>query len=164
MIFKVERLVSEGVKMKKLRIYVDTSVVGGCFDDEFKIESRKLFDEIRSNKFELIVSDLLIDELRAAPRRVREVIQKIPAEFVEEVYINAECRQLRDAYLENEVITKKHIVDAEHVAVAVVHNSDLILSWNFKHIVHLDKIRGFNSVNIEQGYSMIDIRSPKEVV
>lgn len=150
--------------MKKLRIYVDTSVIGGCFDDEFKVESRKFFDEIRCNKFQLIISDLLIDELRAAPKRVRDLIQQIPSEFVEEVYIDEECRQLRDAYLKNKVVTENHSADAEHVAVAVVYNADLILSWNFKHIVHLDKIRGFNAVNIEQGYSMIDIRSPREVV
>lgn len=54
--------------------------------------------------------------------------------------------------------------DAFHVALAIVHGADLIVSWNFKHLVHVDRIRAFNSVSVQMGYNTIDIRSPKEVV
>ena len=55
-------------------------------------------------------------------------------------------------------------VDAQHIALATVCRADLVVSWNFKHIVHYEKIRGFNSVNLREGYGMVDIRSPREVV
>jgi hypothetical protein len=71
---------------------------------------------------------------------------------------------LRDAYLAAGVVGAASENDAHHVALAAVARADLIVSWNFKHIVHVDKIRRFNAVNLIEGYGMIDIRSPLEVV
>ena len=78
--------------------------------------------------------------------------------------MSGEAVQLRDAYLEAEVVGGTHGNDAYHVALATVARADLIVSWNFKHIVHFDKIRGFNAVNLREGYLPMEIRSPREVV
>jgi hypothetical protein len=150
--------------MKKLRIYIDTSVVGGCLDEEFQKESRALFAMAARGEIVLIVSDVLADELELAPERVRTVLASVPEGSLEFVEASGEAAALRDAYMAAEVVGPAQAYDAHHVALATVAKADLIVSWNFKHIVHFEKIRGFNAVNLREGYLPVDIRSPQEVV
>jgi predicted nucleic acid-binding protein len=146
------------------RIYVDTSVIGGCCDDEFADESRRLLDLAAKGDVILLISDLMTAELLGAPLPVQRVLGAIPPAGVEEVRASDESRALRDAYLAAGVVGPTHINDAHHVALATVARADMIVSWNFKHIVHYDKIRGFNAVNLREGYGAIAIYSPLEVV
>jgi predicted nucleic acid-binding protein len=146
------------------RIYVDTSVIGGCCDEEFADESRKLLALAAKGGAILLVSDLVIAELMAAPLAVQQVLTRIPPAGMEEVRASDNSRALRDAYLAARVVGPAHINDAHHVALATVARADMIVSWNFKHIVHYDKIRGFNAVNLREGYDAIAIYSPLEVV
>ena len=150
--------------MKQLRIYLDTSVIGGCLDDEFSTESRALIDMAKKGQAILLVSDILVDELEQAPEEVKNEFSSLSADYLEPIFRSEETERLCKAYLEAEVVGKNHENDAHHVAIATVAKADVIVSWNFKHIVHLDKIRGFNAVNVREGYSLIDVRSPKEVV
>ncbi len=62
------------------------------------------------------------------------------------------------------IVGKRYTTDAFHVALATVAGADVIVSWNCKHIVHLEKIRGFNAVNLLNGFANIEIRTPEEVV
>jgi hypothetical protein len=150
--------------MKKLRIYADTSVFGGCFDEEFQVESRKLFDAVRGGAFILVVSDAVLAELQGAPRKVRDIARGLDPATVEFVAITTEVENLRDAYLSAGVVGPDSREDAEHIAIAVVSGVDLVASWNFKHIVHYDKIAGYNAVNLLNGYRPVQIFSPKEIV
>ncbi len=77
--------------------------------------------------------------------------------------VSNEIRELAEKYIERKIISKKFFDDATHIALATVANVDLLVSWNFKHIVHFEKIRLFNSVNLELGYGEIKIYSPREV-
>ena len=148
----------------KLRIYVDTSVIGGCLDIEFDRESQALLQMVRDKQVVLLVSELLGIELRRAGPAVRAVLAPLPAGQIENVPITPESLHLRDAYLAASVVGPRHANDAHHIALATVARADLVVSWNFKHIVHWDRIRLFNAVNLREGYSPIDIRSPREVV
>jgi hypothetical protein len=148
----------------KLRIYIDTSVVGGCRDQEFAEPSRALFEMARRGEITLLLSELLTKELTLAPAEVRAVVADVPPEQLEVVPLYPEAECLRDGYLQAGIVGPAAAEDAHHVALATVARADLILSWNFKHIVHVDKIRLFNAVNLMQGYGAIDIRSPLEVV
>jgi hypothetical protein len=150
--------------MKKLRIYIDTSVMGGCFDKEFFEDSIALFDMARKGKIILLVSELLVAELDNAPDRVLQLFKTLSDDVVERIDISEDALNLRDKYIKDKVLGHASENDALHVAIASVHNADMIVSWNFKHIVHYDKIRGFNAVNIREGYGIIAIHSPKEVV
>jgi predicted nucleic acid-binding protein len=149
---------------KTLRIYVDTSVVGGCFDDEFYEDSLALFEEIKAGKFRLVISSLTTKELERAPEKVRQVLAEIPSEMVEVIPDSPEIIQLRDAYLSANVVGPASSADAQHIAAASVAEVDMVVSWNFKHIVHYDKIAGYHGVNLLQGYKQIFIYSPKEVI
>ncbi|MGQ9651045.1 MAG: hypothetical protein ACUVXJ_13125 [Phycisphaerae bacterium] len=150
--------------MKTLRIYADTSVIGGCLDDEFADPSRKLIGMARAGRIVLLLSDILASELVLAPAGVQDVFARLAGPYVEAVESSLESRQLRDAYLAAKVVGAAQTGDAHHVALATVVRADLIVSWNFKHIVHYDKIRLFNAVNLREGYPPIDIRTPWEVV
>ena len=80
------------------------------------------------------------------------------------VPVEAPTLQLQQKYLEAGIVTAKSTEDALHVAIASVSGCDLIVSWNFKHIVHFDKIPKYNAVNVLNGYGQIGIYSPLEVI
>jgi len=146
------------------RVYVDTSVIGGCLDEQFAEESKALLEMARRGEIRLLVSDVVIQELEQAPAEVRHVLAGLPVEAVEYLSRSEESKALRDAYEKAGVVGRDGSLDAHHVALATIARADLIVSWNFKHIVHVEKIRGYNSVNLWEGYPAIDIRSPREVV
>lgn len=150
--------------MKRPRLYIDASVIGGCFDEEFAEESEALLRMAQEGRAILVVSDVLALEMEFAPARVRERFGSLPAGFLEPVLRTSESEQLRDAYLEAGVLGPQSGNDAHHVALGTIARADVLVSWNFRHIVHLEKIRGFNAVNLREGYGTIDVRSPREIV
>ncbi|MEJ2067708.1 MAG: PIN domain protein [Deltaproteobacteria bacterium] len=148
----------------KPRVYIDTSVVGGCFDEEFAFWSLKLFDEFRVGDKTAVVSDLTRHELESAPKNVKGVILSLPERSIENIFLTDEAEQLASVYLSNGVVGKKHIADAQHIAIASVEKVDVLVSWNFQQIVNLDRIHAFNAVNLMLGYPLLEIRSPREVI
>lgn len=148
----------------KQRIYIDTSVVGGYFDEEFKEATIKLFERLENNEIIFVVSDLLDLELLNAPAQVREHLQKYPANKFQRVELTEEVIKLADRYITENVVGKTSLEDCRHIALATINKVDVLVSWNFKHIVNLDRIKGYNSVNLRYGYSIIEIRSPKDLV
>lgn len=149
--------------MRKYRIYIDTSVLGAIFDDEFKETTLAFFEQSRHGKFDIVVSALVEDEIADAPLNVRDFYDSI-VEYAEIIAPSRQAILLQQAYLKAEVITSKWMDDALHVATASVAECDIIVSWNFKHIVHFDKKRMYNAVNILNGYNSIDILTPAEVI
>jgi predicted nucleic acid-binding protein len=148
----------------KQRIYIDTSIVGGYFDEEFKEATIKLFERLDNNEIIFVVSDLLDLELINAPQQVRELLFNYPANKFQRIELTEEAINLADKYIDEKVVGKTSLEDCRHIAMATIHKVDVLASWNFKHIVNLDRIKGYNSVNLRLGYSMIEIRSPKDLV
>jgi hypothetical protein len=148
----------------KKRIYTDTSVIGGCLDVEFEDGSNALFETFNSGTNLIVVSNLTLIELENAPQSVKEVLQKVPVEFIEYLEFSEEANNLAETYLQDGVVSKKSRVDAQHIAIATINRTNVLVSWNFKHIVNLDKIHGYNAVNLKLGYPMIEIRTPIEVL
>lgn len=148
----------------KFRIYVDTSVIGGCLDDEFSDESNRLLAAAKRGKITFVVSDVVLRELLKAPKEVRDIYESIPDESIELLPQNLEAIKLAEAYVAAKVVTIKSQNDAVHVAYATISRVDAIVSWNFKHIVRLDRMKGYNRVNFEKGYGALEIISPKEVI
>jgi predicted nucleic acid-binding protein len=148
----------------KQRIYIDTSVIGGCEDREFEEWSRKLFSEFSEGLRVAVVSDLTLRELENAPVSVRQLIDAIPPTAVERVTLSEEAEELARLYLEEGVVSTRHLVDAQHIAIATIERVDVLVSWNFKQVVNLRRIQAFNAVNLKSGHPMLEIRSPREVV
>jgi predicted nucleic acid-binding protein len=146
------------------RIYIDTSVVGGYFDEEFMEATKMLFQRLENGEVKFVVSDLLDLELIQAPAHVKKLLFKFPISYFERVELTEEAIKLADTYIEEKVVGKISLEDCRHIAMATIYKVDVLASWNFKHIVNLDRIKGYNSVNLRMGYTMIEIRSPKDLV
>ena len=149
--------------MRRIRVYVHPSVFGATQDDEFAEPSRRFFERVKAGEFTVLVSAHTVDELQLAPEQVRQVLADLPDGCVERVTSGEEVEQLGEAYIEAGALGKGAAIDARHVAAASVAGADLILSWNFKHIVCFERIRIFNGVNVLKGYRTLDIRSPLEM-
>ena len=149
-------------KSKAIRVYADTSVYGGVFDREFAAASRRFFEEVRRGRFCLLVSAVVRDEIAAAPKTVVDFFDTLRP-VAEEVPVTGEAVALQQSYIQAGVVGDRWQADALHVALATVAGCDLIVSWNFKHIVHFDKIGGYNAVNKRDGYGVLGIHAPPEV-
>ena len=152
-----------GISIPPLRIYTDTSVIGGCFDEEFAEHSNRLMDQARAGFVRLLISDTVLDELAAAPPSVRQLLADVPDPCIEYVAITQQVRQLAHAYIQAGILGPRWGDDATHIAAATLAKADAIVSWNFKHIVRLDRIRLYNEVNVKHGYTPLTILSPMEV-
>ena len=122
--------------MKRQRIYIDTSIVGGFFDKEFE----------------------------NAPSNVKYLLDNFDKNFLERVIATDEVSELADKYIAENVVGKTSLDDCKHIALATINKVDVLVSWNFKHIVNLERIKGYNGVNLKMGYSIIEIRNPKDLV
>ncbi|MEK0369484.1 MAG: type II toxin-antitoxin system VapC family toxin, partial [Nitrosopumilus sp.] len=125
--------------MINISVYADTSVFGGIYDDDFQDESKEFFEEVKRGRFTLITSAVVRAEIEPAPEKVKNYFNDM-LEFAEIVDVSKEALQLRDAYLKAGIVPPKYSNDALHVALASVSTCSLIVSWNFKHIVHFEKI------------------------
>jgi predicted nucleic acid-binding protein len=142
------------------RIYLDTSVIGGYFDDEFREKTRRLFDAFQRGEARMVLSDLTLRELEPAPEVVRDLVDVFPHELIK---TSIESEELATRYIEAGAVGEASRTDAEHIAVATIAKVDVVVSWNFHHIVNLRKIRRYNSVNQALGYQQLEIRTPIEV-
>jgi len=149
--------------MKLPRIYCDSSVIGGYFDPEFERESRRFIDAVKNGRIVMLLSEVVIQEILLAPENVQNVLASIPASSIEKVPLSTEIIELRNAYIKAGILGPKWIDDATHVAAATVARADAIVSWNFSHIVRLDKMKAYNQVNLINGYGILTIVSPQEV-
>jgi hypothetical protein len=148
----------------KPRLYFDTSVFGGIYDKEFRVETELIFDMVKAGEIICAYSDLTEFELENAPERVKEHFLSLPKDHIEFIEITEEINQLATQYINEKVVGETSIDDCRHIACATIRKVDFLVSWNFKHIVNVFRIRGYNSINIKNGYSQLDIRSPKEII
>ena len=146
-----------------IRIYADTSVYGGVFDSGIDAASRGVFEQVKSGYFELVTSSAVADELAFAPERVRKQFEMF-LPLADVVPVEAKSIALQQAYLHAGIVGEKWATDALHVALATTNRCRLIVSWNFKHIVHFDKIPLYNGVNLINGYDTLSINTPSEVI
>ncbi|MCL1938405.1 MAG: hypothetical protein FWF52_08440 [Candidatus Azobacteroides sp.] len=146
------------------RIYVDTSVFGGYFEIEFKQWTKPFMEKFISGEFKLLYCQLTEIELIKAQAQVRDLIKLIPEEHIEFLSITSMAVSLADIYIKENVVGKTSIEDCRHIAIATLSNADILASWNFKHMVNVNRIRGYNSVNYKYGYKILDIRIPREII
>lgn len=149
--------------MERLRIYVDTSVLGGCLDPEFEVWSNGLVGDFRAGRFLPVLSDVTAAEVRSAPEAVRELHQELLLLAGAVLPVTSQALALVAAYEARRILGARFRADMLHIALATLAEVDALVSWNFKHIVRLEKIRLFNAVNAELGCKALNILSPREV-
>ena len=149
--------------MHRIRIYVDTSVFGGTQDEEFASASAHVFERAAEGRWTLVFSQVVLDELSDAPAKVQQVLKDLPSDCYELLSAPAEVEELAQAYIDAGIVGPSCRADAIHVATATVTRTDVIVSWNFRHIVNYDRIHKYNAINALNGYPGIDIHSPLEM-
>ena len=148
----------------KQRFYFDTSVFGGIYDSEFEEATLILFEKVKLGNIICVYSDLTETELVNAPEKVRKYFAALPEQYMEKVIIDDYVIDLANEYIEAKVVGETSFDDCLHIAAATINKVDLLVSWNFKHIVNVYRIRGYNSINLRMNYISLEIRSPKEIV
>ncbi len=149
--------------MKKAKVYIDTSVFGGYFDPEFERWSKGLFLDFDKGFYQPVISELVETEISRAPEEVQDFLLNFLIKHPEIIKPNQEIYDLLRGYRNKKILTPKYENDLLHIAFATYANVDVLVSWNFRHIVRFDKIQMFNSVSLEMGYKPIQIYSPREV-
>ena len=150
--------------MTKQRLYFDTSVFGGVFDEEFEETSKQLFERVTSGDVCCVYSEVTESEILKAPLHVNDFFKSLPLENLERIEITDDILALATKYIEENVVGQTCFDDCLHIAAATIHKVDILVSWNFKHIVNIYRIRGYNSINIRLNYCNLEIRSPKEIM
>lgn len=146
------------------RIYTDTSVIGGCEDEEFRVHSRRLIEAFVRGDLRLVLSELTLRELAPAPLAVRSVLAAVPESNIEVLQLRPAAAELAQRYLAEGILKANMLADAQHIAMATIAKVDVLVSWNFKHVVNLPRIHGYHGVNAKLGYASLEIRSPREVL
>lgn len=145
-------------------LYLDTSVFGGYYEPEFEEWTVPLFRQLEQGKHRLLFSDVIQTELIEAPLRVRQLAIESASQNTIQIVKDQTALDLAARYLKEKVVGKTSFNDCRHIALATLHNADVLVSWNFKHMVNVEQILGYNSVNMRLGHRILDIRSPREII
>jgi len=148
--------------MRRQRICIDTSIVGGYFDEEFAAHTVPLFERIQGGEFTVLLSAVTQDELEPSPPHVQELVRGMKSDYTEFLEISDDTVDLANEYIREGVVGQTCYADCLHIALATIHRADFLISWNFKHIVNVQRIMGYNSINIRNGYKQLEIRSPRD--
>ena len=116
------------MQLLTMRIYVDTSVFGGCFDPEFQVWSNRLIDLFRIGKYTAVISEVSEFELKIAPKLIQQILVDIPKKNLEIIKLTEEARQLSKYYIKEKIVTKKSLADTQHIAVATIQQVDLLVA------------------------------------
>ena len=146
------------------KLYIDTSVFGGFYDEEFEAFTKPLFKRMQKGAFILLFSTVTQDELQNAPEKVQELVLHLKAEWTEFIELTEEAVELATQYIKEKVVGQSSYADCLHIALATIHHADFLISWNFKHIVNVQRIMGYNAINIKNGYKQLEIRSPRDLM
>ncbi|MEQ8582651.1 MAG: hypothetical protein RIC30_14250 [Marinoscillum sp.] len=146
------------------KVYIDTSVVGGYFDEEFEFWTKIFFESVKKHEFQIVISELLTEELKHAPEFIRNFLDDFPTEHKVYVELTEDVEILAKQYINSQIVGVKSLADCRHIATATVNEIEILTSWNFKHIVNLNKIHLYNGVNLQRGYRTVEIRTPREIV
>jgi hypothetical protein len=145
------------------KIYADTSVFGGVFDQEFARASKEFFKSIKRGDAQLITSAVVEDELASAPNRVQGYFRNM-LPWMHRALLSEDALSLRAAYINAGIVTERSAADALHVAIATTNRCSVLISWNCRHIVHFQKIPRYNEINCSHGFANIAIHTPLEVI
>lgn len=146
------------------RYYFDTSIFGGFYDEEFIIETNLVFEKVKSGEIICLYTEICEEELKNAPSRVTKLFNNLTVKQKEKIHLNEEILELANEYITQKVVGETSLYDCIHIASATLHQADALISWNFKHIVNSNRIKGYNHVNSQRGLAHISIKSPREII
>jgi predicted nucleic acid-binding protein len=164
----VSRFLCYAEYMKKLLLYLDTSVISHLEQEdapEKMADSRLFWEKVKAGEFDIALSFVTIRELGDCkePKKTKllEHLNEIQYQYIERT---DEIESIARKFIENDILTTKNIDDCLHIASSIVYKCDAILSWNFKHIVNYKTVNGVKLVSLMAGYKEVAIYTPKMFV
>jgi len=130
----------------------------------FEFDSMMLLSMVLKGRIVILYSDTVKDEIKVADADVQRFFKHIPHKYKEKVATTPEIRKLAETYIEERVVGETSMEDCLHIASATIHRADMLVSWNFKHIVNVCRIKGYNDINVRLGYTRLEIRTPTEAL
>ncbi len=154
--------------MKKLRLYLDTSVWNFMYADdapEKRDVTKIFFQQVCQGWHDAYISDVVLLECGNAPaEKSRQLLQLIESVQPTRLMVSEDARRLAASYIEAGVVPEQKLEDALHVAVATFHELDAVITWNFHHLANLRKKEFFHAVNLREGYfKPLELVTPLEV-
>lgn len=150
--------------MRKLRVYLDTSVISYLeqIDSPEKMEqTRKVWEILKTGKYEVVISDLVLAEINECIEPKRSILKEYLAQInYQRVLIIEETEEIANEIINEGILKPKSFDDCLHIASAILNDCNIILSWNFKHMVNVDTINGIRKITFAKRYNNIDIYAP----
>jgi predicted nucleic acid-binding protein len=154
--------------VRKQKIYLETTLFNYYFDEDRGImhdSTVALFNEIAGGKYEAFTSRFVIDELNNASEEKRDKMFSLILEHdIPILETSDEVMRITDIYIEEKITPQKYRTDGLHIAIATVHDLDMIISLNFQHIVKRKTKIGTGNINALNGYRAVEIYSPMEIL
>ncbi len=157
--------------MKKLKIYLDTSVISFLFADdvpEFRKITEDFFENyVKIDKYLVYISDVVIAEIEKTKNedKKRQLLEVIEKYSIRILTLDKNSDLLARVYIREKIIPERKLEDAQHIAIATCNQMDILLSWNFKHLSNIQKQIGVKIVNEKEGYFYpLILTNPMEVI
>jgi len=150
------------------KLYLETTVFNFYFagkEGKKQQDTHMLFEAIEKGKYEAYTSFYTLNEIsKDTPYRFR-MMKEIIDKFVKNIiYTEKDIKRLAGIYISKGIIPEKHLMDARHIASAVINNLDFLVSYNLGHIVKQKTMIGTGFVNLQNGYRQIGLCTPTEVI
>lgn len=150
--------------MRKLRVYLDTSVISHLEQEDVpeKMEqTRKVWEILQTGKYEVVISDLVLAEINECKEPKKTLLKEYLAQInYERVEITEESEEIANEIINQGILNPKSFDDCLHIASAILNDCNIIVSWNFKHMVNVDTINGVRRITFAKRYNNIDIYAP----
>lgn len=150
--------------MRKLKIYLDTSVISHLNQEDVpeKMEQTQLLWKLlQTGKYEIIISDLVLAEINECKEPKRSILKEYLAKInYERVEITEEAEEIANEIIKEKILNRKSFDDCLHIATAILNDCNIIVSWNFKHMVNIDTINGVRKITFSRRFNNIDIYAP----
>jgi len=154
--------------MQRLKIYIDTSVIGNLDRDEeneIKTDTHILWDQIKNDLYDVVLSDVTIAEIDDCQEEKREILYDYLSEIdYTLVEVDEKTLEVASRFIDLGVLKEKSFDDCQHIAAAITSKCDVIVSWNFKHIVNHKTMMGVKAVTALEGYNDVLIYTPSILI
>ena len=152
------------VENKKLKVYLDTSVISYLQQEDAPEKTGitlNLWDKFKIGIYDIYLSDVTIAEINKCNKeKLIFCNQKLSEIQYTKLEITDSVFDLVDEIIDTEILSEKSFEDCQHIAVAVLNECDVIISWNFKHLVNIKTIQGIRKITQLKGYRDIEIITP----
>lgn len=154
--------------MKTMKVYLDTSVISYLDQKdapERMKETQHMWELFKKGRYEIYISDIVVYEINKCRTEKREIL----LDYLDQIEYNIietdeNTVSLAEKFIDFGILKRKSYDDCRHIAAAVLAECDLIISWNFKHIVNVKTIQGVKAVTTYEGYKDLMIYPPSALL